>query len=455
MSTVRSLLRARWSLVAAVVALAPSTAWAECPPDCDLAALRSLALDHAPEVDSAEARVSFSEARYDEARFAAANIGRFDLGAYPTPMRLGDVASSAQPDISFSSEMGLFATFRIEGALAITPWWQIVELWRAARGGVEMSESEVDLARGRVVIAVERAYRDAQIASESIRAIRRARRQVGQALAHVERLLDEDLPGADETDRLRLEVTMAGFDARIAEIGRDRRLALTRLRRLAGLPRGSRLTPAPLSVDSTDIAPLDWYLETARRRRPEVRLSLAGVNAASALVRARQAEVVPELAIGAFYGFRRTPVVDDQTSPFVSDPWNGQGVGYGLVFRWAPSPGVAAARILEARADLAYARAMRRHALGGVAYEVEEAYINAVEDDAVARVRAQALDIATRRFDEALADLSQGRSSPGDVSRAAQDWVSQELSHLSASGRALVSRALLDLATGTILPERD
>jgi outer membrane protein TolC len=431
-------------------ALPSGSAFGECPPACDLDGLRARALARAPEIAEAEARVDLSEARLDEARFAALDVGRVDLGAYPTALRQGDMLHSAQPDITFSDEMGLYATIRVEALLAITPWWLIVELWRAARGGVEMSSQELEIARSRAIFAVDRAYRDAQVASAVVVALRRARHAVERSLAHIQRLLDEDLPGAEETDRLRFVVMVSSLEARQSHAERDRRLAMARLRQAAGLRPTVRLTISPLETDLTDLAPLDWYLETARRHRPEVRLSLAGIRASSSLVRARQAELVPELAVGLYYGFRRAPLIDDQTSPFVDDPWNGMGIGYGMIYRWTPNPGVRASRIAQARADLAYARAMRRHALGGVAYQVEEAYINAAEDDVVLRARASALAIARDRLDEATASHRSNQSDARDLSRASRDHVEQEIAHLRATGRALVSRSQLALSTGTL-----
>lgn len=452
----RAVIRWRHALpgLTAILIAAPwNSAYGECPPDCDLEGLRARALARAPEIAGAEARVDRSEARLDEARFAALDIGRVDLGAYPTASRQGDMIHSAQPDLSISSDMGLYATIRVEALLAITPWWLIVELWRAARDGVEMSAQELESARSRALFEVDRAYRDFQVASAVVRSLRRARQAVSQSLAHIEHLLDDDLPGADETDRLRFVVMVSTLEARQSNADRDRRLSLARLRRAAGLRPGVRVTIDPLDVEMdemAEIAPLEWHLEAARRQRPEVRLSLAGVRASRSLVRARQAELVPELAVGLFYGFRRAPLVDDQTSPFVDDPWNGMGIGYGMIYRWTPSPGVRASRIAQARADLTYAQAMRRHALGGVAYQVEEAFINAAEDVVVLRARTSSLEIARRRLDEVVSLHRRNQSDARDLSRASRDHVDQEIAYLRAVGRALVSRSQLELATGTL-----
>lgn len=456
-STVLRYLYAFPALAAVMIAAYGTDALGECPPTCDLQGLRDRALARAPDIAGAEARVDWSEARLDEARFAALDLGRVDLGVYPAAFRQGDMVHSAQPDISFSPEMGLYDTIRIEALLAITPWWLIVELWRAARDGVEMSTHELDMARSRALFEVDRAYRDVQVATAVVRSLRRARQAVSQSLAHVEHLLDDDLPGADETDRLRFVVMISALEARQSNADRDRRLSLARLRRAAGLRPGVRVSIDPLDVgvdELAEIAPLEWHFEAARHHRPEVRLSLAGVRASRSLVRARQAELVPELAVGLFYGFRRAPLVDDQRSPFVDDPWNGMGIGYGMIYRWTPSPGVRASRIAQARADLSYAHAMRRHALGGVAYQVEEAFINAAEDVIVLRARANALEIARNRLNEATDLHSRAQSDARDLSRASRDHVDQEIAYLRATGRALVSRSQLELATGTLTSSR-
>jgi outer membrane protein TolC len=444
--------RSIWALAPLLLVMASRAAWAQCPPRCDLDALRRRALLDAPEIDGAEARVQFEEARREEAHFAPLSLGRADLSARPTPGRLGEVAHAERGDAPFGPDTGLWVSLGVEAALALTPWWLIVEMWHVTEGTVDMREHELALARDGIAIAVDRAYRDAQVAAASLEALRQTTRIVDEALAQVMRAIDEDREGAGEIDRLRLVVVRAELDARRANVDRDGRRALARLRRLAGLPPGAPVSLDPLPDSASDLAPLDWHLETARRLRHEVGLSLAGVRTAQSMVRARRAETVPEIALGVFYRFRQAPVVDDQTSPWVDDPWNGTGFGYGLVYRWTPSPGERAALVRQARGDLDYARAMRALALAGIAYEVESAYADVVEDLSVLRARERARGIVARRYEELLARHAAGGARPGELSDAARDLADLELACIQATGRLLVSRSRLALATGALAP---
>lgn len=430
--------------------LAPLTARGEpaCPSPCDLRALIALAEQQGPGIEEAEAEVELAEARRSEAYLAPANIGSARLSAAPTAARRGDVGHTAQPDISFSDEMGLLVNIRIEAALALTPWWRIVSYWHAARAAVDMNEHRRDQVRAEVRLAVERAYRDAQIARETAELLRLAHRSLSRELAQVELLLDEDLPGAVEQDRLRLEVDLSALEARQIESQRDLRRAQSRLRRLAGLPARTRLVIEPLSPETPLLQPLDWYLEAARRNRPEVQLSLAAIRAAEAMVDVRRAELVPDLGIGGYYGYRSSPVVDDQRSQFARDLWNGVGLGYGLIYRWELGIGERVARLRAARADVEQAGALRRLALGGVAYQVEEAFAQALEETHTHEVRSRAREIARDWLAGVRERFARGDADGEELSDAFGMWLSQEQACLRALARLHQRHAELARASG-------
>lgn len=436
------------TLISVILIAAPCRA--DCPPACDLSDLRALAIDNAPEIDRADASVDFDRARLLEARLAGLDLGRAAIEASPTPARRGTLANSAQPDISASDQMGLLATIAVDAALALTPWWTIVEYTRAARGAAEMSEHDRDRVQIQTLLAVERALLDVQAAEASLAALRRAERAIGQALARAELLLDEDLPGATETARLRLEVTRYDLEARRLRATAGRRRALARLRRLTGLRRGGRLELPPLPTPPTSLSPLDWQLEAARRHRPEVPLTLAAIRAARSLVRARQSELVPQLVIGLFYRFRGAPLVDDQRSPYAVDPWNGYGLGYGLAYRWSPSFGQHHASVDGARAELARARALRRFALGGIAYEVERAWVETQEAAVDLETRDRGRALANRRFDTLFQEAASGRVDAEALVDATNDWLGQALGAINATERLLDQHARLRAATGQL-----
>ena len=422
-----------------------------CPPSCDLEALLELAEAHGPDVERAEAGVAWNEARRAEAYYAPLDLGSARMWTGPTAERRGDIVHSAQPDVYASETMGLYTSIRIEVALALTPWWRIVSYWRAARAAVDMSNREVDQRRAEARVAAERAYRDAQVTVAADALLRRARRNLNLELARVERLLEEDLAGADEGDRLRLNLDRTGLDARVIGLRREKQRALALLRQLTGLERGDRIQIDPLETELAPLQPLDWYLEAARLHRPEVQLSFAGIRAAEAMVDVRRSEFVPDLAIGGYYNYNSTPVADNQTSSYSRDPWNGAGLGYGLVYMWELGIGERYARLRQARADEELARAMRRHALGGVAYEVESAYAETLEQTRAYEARRHARDLSRSWLDRVRDELARNETNVEAVSDAFGMWMSQEIAYLRALARLHQVRAELHRAAGLTL----
>jgi outer membrane protein TolC len=422
---------------------------AECPPRCDLASLIDLAESTGPGIASAEARVGEAEAVRSEAYAAPLDLGSASVSASPAATHSGDPAHSEGTDESFSSEMGLLFGLRIEVGLVLTPWWRIATYWRASRAAVELSRGELERTRAETRLAVERAYRDAQVAVASAELLRLAQRALRQELARIETALAMDLAGASEQDRLRLLIDQTGLDARRVQVRRDRHVALARLRRLSGLQHGVRIEIDELGQEVPPPPPLDWCLEAARLNRPEVRMTFAGIRATEALVSARQSEFVPDLAIGAYYAYRTIPVSDDQMTSFAHDPWNGAGFGYGLVYQWELGIGARVARLRQARADVEAARAMRRFALGGVAYEVEDAHARATEDAATLEARRQARDIARSWLDRVRGEHARREADADALSDAFGMWMSQELAYVRALARLHQGRAELARATGT------
>jgi outer membrane protein TolC len=424
------------------------SAQSACPPRCGLESLIELAEQSGPGIDRAEAEVALSEARRSEAYFAPLNLGtaRFDVA--PTAARRGDIGHSMQPDLSFSDDMGLFVNIRVEAALALTPWWRIVSYWRASRAAVEMSQHGADQARAEARLALERAYRDAQVAEATSDLLRTAARGLDRELSRVELLLDEDLPGADEQDRLRLVIDRTGLEARQVQVRRDLLRARARIRYLTGIGSEVRIELEPIDSEVPPLQPLEWYLEAARRLRPEVQLSLAAIRAAEALVDVGRSELVPDLAVGVFYSLRNAPLVDDQRSQFTRDPWNGVGLGYGLVYDWDLGIGVRLAQIRQGRADVEQARAMRRYALSGVGYEVEGAFVRAIEDARIFELRARALELSRGWLDSSRDAFSRGETNSDELSDALNIWLGTEQGYLEALARLHQGRAELERAAG-------
>jgi outer membrane protein TolC len=420
----------------------PHLARADCPPRCDLSDLRRLAQARAPENRQAQAVLDGHHARREEAYLTPLNLGRFELRAAPTGLRRGDGHHHLQDDISFSlnQDLGLWVTLRAQVGLALTPWWQLVHLWRAAKAAVTMGEQEAAMAARGVNAQVDAAFFDLHLAQASQRVLRLARQRGQETVDHVEQLLDDDEPGAVEGDRLQLLMLLANVESQLALVNRDRHRALRRLRRLTGLTEGTPvfLPPfeaPPATEGAGELAPLSWFMETARRLRPEVGLSLAANRAARALVDVGTAKFAPDLVVGAFYSFAEAPVVDDQSSPFMYDPWNSRGLGYGLLLRWHAALGQQWARREQARADVERARAMHRLALGAVALEVEQAYLAVDEQRRAVAALSAVRQRANERYREHQRQGVGSSSAPDRWRGPLKEWLQAELALLRAQNR--------------------
>ncbi|MGZ3477060.1 MAG: TolC family protein, partial [Polyangiales bacterium] len=254
----------------------------------------------------------------------------------------------------------------------------------------------------------------------------------------------------DEADVLRMKTYQLEVKARLGEVEKGERMATAALRFLIGVE-----APTPLDIPEDPIAPprkpltdVLVYLKRARLNRPELRQVKAGVKGYEAQLDLAKARLWPDIGLGLSFGYANSPIITDQTNPFVVDGANYLRYGVGLVFRWNLDLLPGAARVRYAEAKLAEIRDLEAYALGGVGVEVENAWATA--KDAATRVKfyGDAEQIAKKWVATVSAGIAIGTREDKDIIDPLRSYLTNRYAYLQAVMDLDVALSSLAVATG-------
>ncbi len=399
-----------------------------------------------PSVAEARARVRQVQAQLLQARTAPFSDFKTEAGLALAPTLRGTQIYSRDDDISLSDNMGLAWEVNLSGTIPVWTFGKIDNVVDAAQANVRVKEQEVAKARGELRKSVKRAYYGVLFARDALSIIEEATKRIDKQLRKLEQALDDD--DADETQFYKMKMYRAELSARESDVRREEEVALAGLRFLVGSGAGWDVVDEPMPAPKHKIAPLSHYLGAARIHRPEVNMAHAGVLAREAQLRLEHARFFPDVGVSLSAGYRQAPEVTDQLNPFVRDPGNYLRYGIALGLRWKLDWLPQHARYAEATAKLEEMRATEQFALGGVAVEVEKAYIEARTARERLELFAEAAEYARRWVITVQQGIDIGTYEPDDIVQPAKEYALKRFSELSATYDYHMALAGLALATG-------
>ena len=338
-----------------------------------------------PVLAAARARLDAMRAQLEEARVApvpvAALTSRF--GVVPnTPA----AAEGAPPTTSgnfvtqsLASGVGPFLQLGLRATVPLYTFGKIASANRAAEAQVRLGEWDVEKDRQQVRLDVRRAFYGVTVARDLLAVATDALAKLDDAIASVRRKLARGEHGADDADRIRLEVNRDELVARMADARRGETAGLAALRFYTGVQAGFDVPDVPLERPSTPLGPVVSYLAAARIHRPDVNRARAGVVARSAQVDWARANMLPDLGLGLQLDYTIAPGVKGTVAGVDTTSLNSPQLGAAFGLSWSLDFFTKNARVHQAQANLEEARALERLATGGSATEVDVAYAAAVE----------------------------------------------------------------------------
>ena len=337
-----------------------------------------------PNLWAARARLSFTHAQLEEARWTPWFQWSANTLFGVIPPLVGTVIFPEGATLNSRNITGLSGLqpafhFDIGGAIPLYTFGKISSSLEAAEAGVRVSEWDMEKARQSTRMDVRRAYYGLQLARDVTYIAKDATGRLDKAIQGVKDKLAKGDQSVNDTDRLRLETYKQEVVAQALQAPKGEAYALAALRFLTGVEVGYDIVDQPLKRPDRPLVGIAQYLEAARILRPDVNMARAGIVARRALVDYNRARLYPDIGLTLGASFTSTPSATQQNNLFASDPFNGFGYVGGLGMRWSLDLLPQAARTQQAEAQLEETRALERLALGNAGLEVEKAYADAVE----------------------------------------------------------------------------
>jgi outer membrane protein TolC len=359
-----------------------------------------LAERNAPQIWAARARLAFTHAQLEEARWTPFSYWSMSSSFGFLPPLGGTPFYNASPYTLLYQHIGdgWQPAFSIgfRGQIPLYTFGKIESIKKAAEGRVRVNEWDLEKTRQQIRMDTRRAFYGLMLSRDMQYIANDVLGTLDKAINNINSKLEKGDASVEEVDRLRLEYSRDEIFARVAEAKKGEATAISGLRFLTGVQTAFDIPDEPLKKPETPLGPVARYLTAARLFRPDVNMARAGVQARKAFLEFRRAEMFPNIGLGVGASYSIAPSADPQTTAWVGDPFNRFGPflpSAGIGVEWGLDLLPKQARIMEAEADLEETRALERYALGGVGFEVESAYASAVE----AKTREENWDRAEHR----------------------------------------------------------
>jgi len=391
--------------------------------------LKSAAANY-PKINEARARLRQKRSQLTQAQTAP--YSQFSAtGAFgPAPTTRGTNVYSPDSDASLSSDMGLFWQVGVEGTIPLWTFGKITSLIDAAEAQVAVGKHDINKEQNAALLQVRTAYYGVQLARDSLALVDEAKQRIDKYLPRLERSVETG--DGDDIELLRMKMYRADLDARFAEAQREERKALAGLKFLTGVEGAFDIPDAPLLRSGQRRLPLSRYLEVARLFRPEINMARAGIVARKAQWELERARSYPDLGLGVRVKWARAPQVTDQRNPFLGDDANTLQYGAALGLKWNLDFLPQSAKAEEARAKLEETEATERFALGGVATEVEQAFLDAQAAEQRLEAAAAALHYSKQWLVKVQQAIDIGTMDNQDIVDPSKEYALRRFSQLSA-----------------------
>jgi outer membrane protein TolC len=236
-----------------------------------------------PNLWAARARLAYTHAQLDEARWTPWNqafmgsqfgylppIGGTPFyNATPYTVLYQGIGDGWQPAFSIN----------VRYNLPLYTFGKIDSVKRAAEAQVRVSEWDLEKTRQQIRMDVRRAFFGLMLARDMQYIARDIVDQLEKAIRGIQAKLDKGDTTVEEPDRLRLEYSRDELLARIAQAKQGETYASAALRFLTGVQTAFDIPDEPLKRPEVQVGPVVRYLTAARLFRPEVNQARAGVVA--------------------------------------------------------------------------------------------------------------------------------------------------------------------------------
>lgn len=348
----------------------------------DLAACIRAALANDPDLQAAAAEI-----RAARAQLAEASSGRLGEGEYRqilgfVPEAKGDILDPPKENRqAVLRNLGPFTQLEVMFHFPLWTFGKLQAALEAAQNGLEAQRAQGEQRKAEVVLSVKRLYYGALLADQLAATLDEMLDNMDKAIRKVEERLARGSTSVTEIDLLKLKTGRAKLAKGVAEVRASASFTRAALARAIGVDLRTplRLVDRKLQPVPVKLASVDAYLEEGLQQRPEVQQLTRGVAAQVAKVELEEAQLFPTFFLSTGFQYAAAPNRTTQRNPFAQEDFNyARPVGV-LGVQWELDFARKAAKVEQARAELARLQAQQRAALSGLQLEIRKAYGEVVQ----------------------------------------------------------------------------
>lgn len=321
----------------------------------------------------------------------------------------------------------------------------------AALEGIEVQKARVREARNTVSREVRRLYYSYMF-TESVRpALTKAREVLDEALARAQEMYDNASGEVSFADLSRLrfaEVEVAKLDVLLETAAI---VLLSALKHTMGLPDETAMTFKESRLprlDHDNLPQLKVLVSQALDNRPEWKQLSSGKRAFDYLEEAELKSNLPALGIAGQVEASWTPTRDNNTNPYLRDPYNEFSGGLALALLFDLDPERSLARAQEARAKKAELVALERFASTGIPLQVRQARADLIRFKTVAQLSQDEIKITLKWLTFAASGYETGASNARDLLEGLAAYIESKRSYYDGLRSYHIAKAELRYALG-------
>lgn len=419
--------------------------------DLDVEGCVAIALDRNATIERANNQVDVFRARLREVE--SIFYPKLQGLAFIAPMYsvTGD-ANSFRVDFERIQDWGPYANFEATLTQAIYTFGRAEAGQRAAEERIRVEQARVREARNIVSQEVRRLYYS-YFFTESVRpALTQAQEVLGSAIARAQEAYESSSGEVSFSDLSRLkfaEVEVAKLEVFLENASR---VLLAALKHTMGLPNEVELTFKDerlprLGDDLPD--ELDSLIEQALNNRPEWKQLASGQRAFDYLEDAELRSNFPVLGIAGQIEASWTPTRDNNTNPYLRDPYNEFSGGLALAMLFDLDPERSLARAEAARAERRSLEALERFASTGIPLQVRQARADILRFRSISQLSQDEIKITRKWLTFAASGYETGASTARDLLEGLAAYIESKRSYYDGLRSYHIAEAELRFALGS------
>ncbi|MBL7685738.1 MAG: TolC family protein [Deltaproteobacteria bacterium] len=336
----------------------------------DLTDCVRMAVRNNPEIRGADYDVEESKWKLKEAQPRGVPSLTYEYEAAPVP-----TDASRAVDSFFSGEITMLNRVKVGLGVPVTTFGKLKTAQGLAKLGIEASLEKRNQKTNEIVLKIKQLYYGILLARDLRSMLQEATNKLGEEIDK-----RESSGVSDPVDLAKMKLTRYEVMRRLGEVNKKEELALEGLRISMGVDRayGFDIPDRHLKPIEFELKDLTYYLEEAKRYRPESRLLDIAMRAKEDEYRLEKKKLLPNLGVGAFYELGRsaTKVRNVGSTNDFDDPFNFTRAGFGLRLKGEINFMEARAKIRQKQAQFYKMSITKEHAEEGLDLEIRDAYLS-------------------------------------------------------------------------------